>query len=234
MKFVKLMSLILLVIICGTSGAFAQNSSLTHQIYESWTIDPKLEKMFEGYETSWTINPELEARLQPYETSWTVIDPRFEGYKYNLIDNNSTVEDAYVAVFGNFGGKEILYPPYDVDLPDEMRGIPIVCHVSFWVNLNEGYSPNLGPFFTEIHTCPSDIIESYEVFSLFHPISHSQNGVGYFVIPLKDIGLSQDVLEDAILMEQAELISSIESDEYMTPREIKTLIKKSIKLTIER
>ena len=214
MKLIKLMSLILLVIICGTSGAFAQNASNTMQeligLPNLEYLNNNSQNVLNAYERLGTLNDnlKLEEAREAYEES-----------RSNFLDTTHIVEDAYLLVFGNFGGEELFFDqyfdryPYDTNtLVPEGIQTDFVCYDTFWSTLNVTYSPRRTAYDS---TCNPN--ENHNLLSLFHLVLRDTE---VFVIPFRG-RFSLDILRLAVSMVQADMRHS---DEYQTALQIKSSI----------
>ncbi len=215
MKFVKLMSLILLFIICGTSGVFAQNTSKPMQreligLLNLEYPNNNSQSLLNIYEEvrRWTVNLKLEEAREAYEES-----------RSNVLDNTHTVEDAYLLVFGNFGGEEPFFDQYFDRYPHDTNilvpeGIQtdFVCYETFWSTLNVTYFPRRTDYDS---TCNPN--ENHNLLSLFHSVLRDTE---VFVIPFRG-RFSLDILRLAVSMVQADMRHS---DEYQTALQIKSSI----------
>ena len=232
MKFVKSISLILLFAIFGINGVFAQNDDSNSNGQTSNSLENKDDRIVPNedyfpYPSYTYLNIEKQ--------HITFYQPTFKEQVEQLAEEqwiaDYILQDAYITVFGSFGGTSEFFDqyPYDTDFPEWM-GYAYICNSSFWETLSSKrrHGDQLATILTQAYTasCSSDFnSESYRIFSLIHPKSKNQDEqdeIEAFVIPLKGIRIPRDILE--VVISRAQDLIDDKSREYVTALQIRDLI----------
>ena len=220
MKFIKSISLAVLFTIYGISGAFAQDDN------PDSLIEPKPVDLSE---LSRLLKP---LGMEPYpfikQPDLRIINSMEKNYTYPTLENDfkylthEIVGDAYVLVFGNFGGEEQFFDGYlhDRDFPEGVQ-YSMICDPLFWEGDKEdiNYLSRSG-FLDQEANCSE--FDGRNVFPLIHTTSQDDR-VEFFVIPLIEVRRSRSRVMGAV-SEVQELLDAAESGEYMTAFRIRQLI----------
>ena len=144
------------------------------------------------------------------------------GDQYLLLN----IEDAYLVVFGRFGGEGQFFDqyPYDTDFPEEIKYSPL-CNYGLWDIIERSYLLDLitgQADFNKQMNCTE--FNGLNAFFLFHPTSRDQDEVEAFVIPLKDVRRSRARLLEAT-SEVQNALDAADSNEYARAVQIRDLME---------
>ena len=247
MKFIKLISLVALLVICGTSQLFAQVNKPYNPDALIKLVDPselkdfmklvdpsQLDDLMKAYPYVDHGREYIYADPERYFLTLTEEQPALKNLKEQLplplvnlyVD---ILDDVYITVFGVFSGEDKFFDqyPYDTDFPEGVQS-GFVCNPSFWKSLDSSNLHHLSPIFTQFGDnniiCGPDTRNS---FALIHRTAlRNQSEVDAFVIPLKGIRRSRSALRRAISKAQDSLDTN--GDEYTTALEIRSLIEEEL------